>query len=108
MELWARRRSIPRKPDRWTGRRRAPIQAGLVTLPEDQRIAVVLSDVHGYPYEEIAEIMNSSLGTVKSRISRGRARLRDYLRSQGELPSGVEHLAERDQSNDPSPARSQL
>ena len=84
------------------------IQAGLVTLPEDQRMAVVLSDVHGYPYEEIAEVMNSSLGTVKSRISRGRARLRDYLRSQGELPSSVERLAERDQSNDPSPARSQL
>ena len=63
----------------------AEIQKGLTTLADDQRLAVLLSDVHGYSYEEIAEITKSSLGTVKSRISRGRAHLRDYLLQRSEL-----------------------
>ena len=62
------------------------IQAGLSTLPEDQRTLVVLCDVQGLSYEEAAEITQVALGTVKSRLSRARARLRDYLREQGELP----------------------
>lgn len=61
------------------------IAAGLATLPPDQRMAVILSDVQGFAYEEIAEAMETSLGTVKSRLSRGRARLRDYLLRQREL-----------------------
>ena len=61
------------------------IQRGLATLPEEQRLAILLSDVHGYSYEEIAEITKSSLGTVKSRLSRGRANLRDYLLQHSEL-----------------------
>jgi RNA polymerase sigma-70 factor (ECF subfamily) len=61
------------------------IQAGLNTLPPDQRIALVLSDVQGFSYQEIAQVTRSSLGTVKSRLSRGRAKLRDYLLEQGEL-----------------------
>jgi RNA polymerase sigma-70 factor (ECF subfamily) len=61
------------------------IQAGLNILPSDQRIALVLSDVQGLSYQEIAEITRSSLGTVKSRLSRGRAKLRDHLLEQGEL-----------------------
>ena len=61
------------------------IQAGLNTLPPDQRIALILSDVQGFSYQEIADVTRSSLGTVKSRLSRGRARLRDYLLEQGEL-----------------------
>ena len=61
------------------------IQAGLNTLPPDQRVALVLSDVQGLSYQEIAEVTRSSLGTVKSRLSRGRAKLRDYLLKQGEL-----------------------
>ena len=61
------------------------MQAGLNTLPPDQRIALVLSDVQGFSYQEIAEVTRSSLGTVKSRLSRGRAKLRDYLLEQGEL-----------------------
>jgi len=61
------------------------IQAGLNTLPSDQRVALVLSDVQGFSYQEIAEITRVSLGTVKSRLSRGRAKLRDYLLEQGEL-----------------------
>lgn len=51
----------------------------LTGLPEDQRLAIVLSDVQGYGYEEIARIMDVAVGTVKSRISRGRSRLRTIL-----------------------------
>jgi RNA polymerase sigma-70 factor (ECF subfamily) len=61
------------------------IQAGLNTLPPDQRTALVLSDVQGLSYKEIAKVTRVSLGTVKSRLSRGRAKLRDYLLEQGEL-----------------------
>ena len=61
------------------------IQRGITTLPDDQRIVVVLSDVQGMSYEEIADITKSNLGTVKSRLSRGRAKLREYLQTHGEL-----------------------
>lgn len=63
----------------------AMIQRLLLELPPDQRIAVVLSDIEGMPYEEIAEITQANLGTVKSRIARGRARLRDALTRHREL-----------------------
>lgn len=61
------------------------IQRGLEILPPDQRTAVVLSDIQGMSYEEIAEMMNTSLGTVKSRLNRGRRKLRDYLIENVEL-----------------------
>ncbi len=54
-------------------------------LPDEQRVATVLRDVEGYNYGEIAEIMASTLGTVKSRLSRARAKLRDCLQGFGEL-----------------------
>jgi RNA polymerase sigma-70 factor (ECF subfamily) len=56
------------------------IQAALLQLPFDQRTAVVLSDLHGLSYDEIAEATSVSLGTVKSRIARGRGKLRELLR----------------------------
>jgi RNA polymerase sigma-70 factor (ECF subfamily) len=61
------------------------IQSGIETLPPDQRITLVLSDVQGMSYEEIASLTGTNLGTVKSRLSRARAKLRDYLLSQEEL-----------------------
>ena len=61
------------------------IQAGIETLPPDQRITLVLSDVQGFSYQEIAKVMDISLGTVKSRLARARGKLRDYLRSEREL-----------------------
>jgi RNA polymerase sigma factor (sigma-70 family) len=61
------------------------IRAALLTLPPDQRLSVILADVQGLSYEEVGQVMGSSLGTVKSRISRGRARLRRYLLERGEL-----------------------
>jgi RNA polymerase sigma-70 factor (ECF subfamily) len=61
------------------------IQRALNSLPPDQRLAVVLCDVQGFEYGEIALVMNVSLGTVKSRINRARARLREHLLASGEL-----------------------
>jgi RNA polymerase sigma-70 factor (ECF subfamily) len=61
------------------------IQLGIMQLPEDQRLVIVLSDVQGLAYQEIAEIIEQPLGTVKSRLSRGRQRLRDFLLSRQEL-----------------------
>ena len=55
------------------------IEVAIAKLPFDQRVVLVLSDVQGFNYEEIAGITGVSLGTVKSRLSRARARLRDYL-----------------------------
>jgi RNA polymerase sigma-70 factor (ECF subfamily) len=55
---------------------RREIAAALLRLPEDQRLAVILCDVQGFPYEEIAAATGASLGTVKSRIARGREKLR--------------------------------
>jgi len=61
------------------------IEAGIATLPLEQRTVLVLSDVKGMSYEEVADVLNISLGTVKSRLSRGRAKLRDYMWQKGEL-----------------------
>ena len=61
------------------------IQVGIGTLPPEQRIALVLSDVQGLSYQEIAEVTGASLGTVKSRLSRARSKLRDFLLEQREL-----------------------
>ena len=55
------------------------IELALATLPPDFRAAVVLCDVEGLTYEEIAEILDAKLGTVRSRIHRGRAMLRRAL-----------------------------
>jgi RNA polymerase sigma-70 factor, ECF subfamily len=55
------------------------LETALGRLPEDQRLAIILADVQGYGYEEIASITGVAVGTVKSRISRGRARLRVIL-----------------------------
>ena len=65
------------------------IQQGIDTLPADQRVVLVLTDVQGFSYQEIADVTEVSLGTVKSRLSRARARLRDYLMARRELlPAG--------------------
>lgn len=65
------------------------IERCLQDLPDEQRIVTVLGDVEGYDYQEIATITRSSLGTVKSRLSRARAKLRDCLQDTGRelLPS---------------------
>ena len=55
------------------------IQAALSTLPEEFRTAVVLCDVAGLPYDEIAGQLGVPVGTVRSRVHRGRSRLREVL-----------------------------
>lgn len=55
------------------------LQRALDALPEEFRIAVILADIEGLSYEEIAETMNCSLGTVRSRLHRGRKLLRQKV-----------------------------
>ena len=64
------------------------LSAALATITDDQRTAIVLFDVEGYDYAEIAEMTGVSLGTVKSRIHRGRLALRDLLEGRMELFRG--------------------
>lgn len=80
-------------PDAFALRRElaAEIQRGLGLLPEEQRAVLILSDIEGLPYEEIAQITGANLGTVKSRLSRGRARLRDVLKAGELLPARFRH-----------------
>ena len=64
------------------------LEIALRRLPEDQRTAVVLCDVYGMDYNEVAAMTRSALGTVKSRIHRGRLRLRELLAEHRELFTG--------------------
>lgn len=64
------------------------ITQALGQITEDQRVAIVLFDVEGYDYQEIADMTGVSLGTVKSRIHRGRLALRDLLVDHMDLLRG--------------------
>ncbi len=68
-----------------TGERHAAIAAALAGITADQRAAIVLFDVEGFDYGEIAEMTGVSLGTVKSRIHRGRLAMRGLLSDRLEL-----------------------
>jgi len=56
-----------------------PVQKALMSMTAEFRTAVLLADVEGLAYEEVAEIMNTSVGTVRSRIHRGRKQIRTHL-----------------------------
>lgn len=60
------------------------LEQALAALPDDQRLVIILSDIEERSYEEIAEIAGVAVGTVKSRLSRARAKLRESLRAQPE------------------------
>jgi len=78
-------------PEDWVDREELGrlIQRGIAELPPDQRTVLVLSDIEGMPYEEIAAVTSVALGTVKSRLSRARAKLREFLTErQEQLPMG--------------------
>ncbi len=63
------------------------VRAALATLPLDQRAALVLVDLHGLPVEEAARVLDVPVGTVKSRCSRGRARLAVTLGTLRNVPA---------------------
>lgn len=62
---------------------REQIEAGLAALPPDYRQVLILREIHQRTYDEIADILSLDLGTVKSRISRGRKQLRNFLLRSG-------------------------
>jgi RNA polymerase sigma-70 factor, ECF subfamily len=68
-----------------TAERNGVLRGALATIGSDQRTAIVLFDVEGYDYAEIAQMTGVSLGTVKSRIHRGRLALRALLEDRMEL-----------------------
>ena len=89
-ESWQPRAGDEVDPERIAvhAERSRAIAAALARITDDQRTAIVLYDVEGYDYAEIAEMTGVSLGTVKSRIHRGRLSLRDILAERMELFRG--------------------
>src|SRR4051794_7537007 len=87
-------------------RRRALLEA-LATLPPEQRAALVLVDMEGYPVAQVALMLDCAEGTVKSRCARGRDRLATLLRDRlGEDPAGRSSPRDRGHPEpDPPPAR---
>lgn len=55
------------------------ISVALLQIPQDQRTVVILSDIEGMSYDEIAEVTGANIGTVKSRLNRARSRLREIF-----------------------------
>ena len=70
------------------------IQAAIEALPADQRAVLILSDIEGLPYDEIAGIIGAPVGTVKSRLSRARARARELILAgrPGTADNGARHF----------------
>ena len=80
-------RAAPESPQEFAERQELgnAIQRGLAALPPDQRVTLVLADIEGFSYDQVAAATGTNLGTVKSRLSRARAALRDYMIAQEEL-----------------------
>lgn len=88
---------------------RVQIEHAVGQLSEDQRLTVVLYDIEGYSYDEVAEITDVAVGTVKSRLHRGRARLREILLddpASRELYEGLLRLSNDAASGGGMPERS--
>ena len=88
--------AIDRTPD-------SVVTDALNALPEDFRLAVYLADVEGFSYQEIADIAEVPIGTVMSRLHRGRARLRkalgEYASEQGVGPNTTHSKSEKEEAN---------
>jgi len=89
-DSWQPRAGDETDPQRivMAGERTRALREALARITPDQRAAIVLFDVEGYDYAEIAEMTSVSLGTVKSRIHRGRLALRQVLEGRIELFRG--------------------
>jgi RNA polymerase sigma-70 factor, ECF subfamily len=88
---WTSQTAIAEHPEGHATRRElsAFLERALGELPDDQRMAIILSDVQGHSYDEIAQISEVAVGTVKSRIFRARARLRELVLAE---TNAREHL----------------
>ena len=85
------------------GELRAALWDAVRALPLEYRATVVLFDVEGLSHEEVAAVEGVAVGTVKSRLSRGRSQLRDLLRARGVLGDGNAPQVELVQSRRPVP-----
>ena len=65
--------------------RKGALEKAIGSLPEDMRSAIVLREMQGLSYEEISDVLSVNVGTIKSRISRGREQLRQLITGQPEL-----------------------
>lgn len=85
------------------------VQRALDELPEDYRMAVLLADIEGFPYKEIAEILEIPVGTVMSRLYRGRklleAEMLRYARERGYLRDGAAPAKRRSRDDEPADPR---
>jgi RNA polymerase sigma-70 factor (ECF subfamily) len=70
------------------------IAGALAEIPDDQREVVILSDIQGLSYQEIADMTGINIGTVKSRLNRARSRLRELLVAAELLPRVRRHTLE--------------
>lgn len=92
-------REVPDEPgddgSRWADERASARRAAaaLATLAPPQREAIVLFELHGYSLDEIAEIQRTSLSSVKSRLARGRDRLRDFYAQLAAAPTLAQEVA---------------
>jgi RNA polymerase sigma-70 factor (ECF subfamily) len=101
-------RDLPaRGPDPLAARELAiDLDAALATLPVEQRAALVLVDMYGYPVDDVAVILECAVGTVKSRCARGRARLLPLLRPAALPDQSPDHAP--DHAPDAAPDREAL
>lgn len=92
---WTTQTPATEHPESFAARSELSVQLekALASLPADQRLAIILADIQGYGYEEIAQIAGVAIGTVKSRISRGRSRLRNELQANEESRELFERFA---------------
>ena len=76
------------------------LREAITLLPEEQREALVMTQLEKIPYEEAARLLDTTEGTVKSRVNRAKARLKEILSEEGELspPGNVKRIERRSRS----------
>jgi RNA polymerase sigma factor (sigma-70 family) len=89
---WTSQTEIGEDPEQHASRHELSVflERALADLADDQRMAIILSDLQGHSYDEIAQITGVAIGTVKSRISRARTRLREIVLAQTDAREHLE------------------